>query len=313
MQILIVVVRYKMSLDASPTMRSLTSVLARRPDLLRSMQLLVWDNSKDALENPSAPVPMVYRHAATNVGVSGAYNGALLLAEEAQIPWLLLLDQDTEISELYLDRMLTYSESLSADKTIATVVPFVRASGTLVSPRRIGKLLRNFAIARDVSGPYPAAAYAVNSGTLMRTSALRDVGGFSDRYWLDLSDAYIFHVLYLAGKRIYIAGDLELNHSIASLNFDRDMSPARYANFLAAENSFADEFQTGWRNLLYTFWLVARTARQYRRYRNKAFARLSLQAMLQRIFLRRETRLRRWSAELNRRNLPAIENGQQVG
>jgi GT2 family glycosyltransferase len=312
MQVLITVVRYKMALEASATVQSLAEAFQQRPDLLRSMRVILWDNSPEPLESPAASFPFDYQFSNVNLGVSGAYNGALALAEQKGIPWLLLLDQDTVVTATYLESMLGYSNQLLPEDRVATVVPFIRANDSLVSPRVFGKAVRNHQIDRTTHGIFCRDGYAVNSGTLMRASALRAVGGYSNTYWLDLSDAYIFHVLHRHGKCMYIAGDLELHHSIATLDFDREMSPARYANFLAAENSFAEEFRGFLQNALHSLWLLARVARQYRRYRDKTYARLTLQSFAERVFLSPSKRRSRWMDELHRRNLPSIRNGKQI-
>ena len=74
----------------------------------------------------------------------------------------------------------------------------------------------------------------------MRVTALREVGGYSEEFWLDLSDVYVFQELYRKGKFMYVAGDLRVDHSIASMDFDKEMSPERYRNFMAAESAYID-------------------------------------------------------------------------
>ena len=46
----------------------------------------------------------------------------------------------------------------------------------------------------------------------MRVAALREVGGYSDEFWLDLSDVYVFQAFHRRGKYMYIAGDLRVEH-----------------------------------------------------------------------------------------------------
>ncbi len=284
MNTLIVVVRYKTPLEDSATLCSLAESFGSHPELLGGYGVLVWDNSPSRLDNPQLSFPFRYEFSDRNLGVSGAYNQASLYAESIGCPWLLLLDQDTMVTAFYLQRMLEHAKELEGDETIATIVPFVRSHGTMVSPRKFGRLIRNHQIERTVSGVYLEDAYAVNSGTVMRVSALRGVGGYSEEFWLDLSDAYIFQALYRAGKRMYIAGDLELSHSVASMDFDRQMTPERYRSFLAAENLYLAIYRSRLVNVVQTLWLMARAGRQFRRYRNKAFARTTLSFLWQRIF-----------------------------
>ena len=94
---------------------------------------------------------------------------------------------------------------------IATVVPFVYSHGALVSPGRLGRFNQNKQIPPTVSGIFRYKGYGVNSATLMRVGALREIGGYSEEFWLDLSDVYAFQAMYRKGRYMFIAGDLTCN------------------------------------------------------------------------------------------------------
>jgi GT2 family glycosyltransferase len=314
MEILAIVVRYKTPLEQSQTLTSLAEAFASNPDLLKKYGVLLWDNSPVRLDDPQLSFPFQYRFLDQNLGVSGAYNHASSYAESIGCAWLLLLDQDTTVTADYLQRMLGHVKKVENDQTIATIVPFVRSHDTLISPRKFGRLIRNHQIPRSVSGIYQEDAYAVNSGTVILVSALRSVGGYSEVFWLDLSDAYIFQALYRHGKRMYIAGDIELAHSVASMDFDRHMTPERYRSFLAAENLYLALYRSRPVNLAQTIWLMARAGRQYRRYKNKEFARITLSFLWQRIFWLKSSCVKEWKKILvSRRSIPAIFEGRVVG
>lgn len=313
MQIMIVVVRYKVPINQSATLRTLALTFSANPSLSQSCGVLLWDNSPAPVDEPQLPFAFDYVHSEINLGVSGAYNGALVRAEQICCPWLLLLDQDTSLPEGFLERMLGYSYDLEEQQQIATVVPFIRSNNMLVSPRRFGRWVRNHQIDRGTSGVFADDAYAVNSATLLRTASLREIGGYSQEFWLDLSDAYVFHMLHLQGKQMYIASDLEVPHSIATLDFNANMSVARYRSFLAAESLFVDRFRFPLTNAVHTLWLLARAARQWHRYQNKSFAYSTLRAFWLRLRKRRSARALDWLQELRLRDIPAISNGNVVG
>ena len=46
---------------------------------------------------------------------------------------------------------------------------------------------------------------AVNSASLFRVSALKQIGGFNPYFWLDFQDAYVYRQLQMHGRKIYIA------------------------------------------------------------------------------------------------------------
>jgi GT2 family glycosyltransferase len=287
--ILVVVVLYRaappvatpVAPEASKTLAGLKRAIAEDPALLRSFDLLVWDNSPEPL--PAAlPDGFRYRHAARNEGVAGAYNGAARLAAEQGSAWLLLLDQDTAVSGDFLRGMRQHSESVQGEERIAAVTPFLYAAGFAVSPRL-------WRFARHAPLPRPAAPYtearsifAANSGTLMRVSALEAIGGYSPRFWLDYSDIYVFHLLHRQGWKIRIAGDLAIEHEIAMLDYDARMSPARYAIYLAAESDFLDRYRGPAERLMHLFRLAVRTVRQ-RRFADAAFSRMTREELRRRL------------------------------
>jgi hypothetical protein len=112
---------------------------------------------------------------------------------------------------------------------------------------------------------------------------------------------------------MYIAGDLRVEHSIASMDFDKEMSSERYRNFLAAESAYVDLFLSPLERPSQLLRLFVRTVRQYRRYENKIFSKIAWEYFLQRLFLTRAGRLQRWRQQLRKRDIPAIADGHTIG
>ncbi len=313
MEIVVVVVRYKLPLSESATLQSLHAECQHTPKLRADLHILLWDNSPEPLSTDELPDCFHYQHAERNGGVSGAYNGALERTEALGCSWLLLLDQDTVLPAGYLSRMLAYSHLLGSDARVAAIVPMVRCQAMLVSPRRAGWTLRSSQILEAHAGIFEEPGFAINSGTLMRVSALRAISGYSDLFWLDLSDQYVFHRLYQEGYVMYVAADLTIQHSIANSSYDEAMSPERYISFLAAENLFSRRFHSLFSNAAHNLVLAARAARQYRRFRNKAFARLTLRSLSQRLLLNNEQANTLWALELANRSIPLVSHTDRVG
>ena len=69
------------------------------------------------------------------------------------------------------------------------------------------------------------------------------------------------------------------------MNYDKEMSPQRYKNFMAAESAYVDLFLPPLERPSQLLRLSVRTVRQYRRYENKIFSRISWEYLLQRLFL----------------------------
>jgi glycosyltransferase involved in cell wall biosynthesis len=294
MQILAVVVRYKMSLSASETIAGLSRAFEVSPRLFESISVLVWDNSPSPLNNPSLPFPFEYRHSTENLGVSGAYNIAMEVAESNGCPWLLLLDQDTTLSGNFLSRMLEYSKEQEANAHVAAVAPFLMEGNRTISPAEVFfNHLRPLSI--PLSGEYAKDAYAANSGTLMRVASLKEIGGYNDDFWLDYADVVAFHLLYRQNKCLFVAGDLQLQHKLASNDYEGSMSTERYQNGVLAEGAFWDLYRSRLENIGLTARLLARSLKQYYCYSNKAFSKITMKTLHVRLFTSRNTRLRLWN------------------
>jgi GT2 family glycosyltransferase len=314
MQIVIVVVLYKRSPAQSQTINGLAEAFDRDPELLQSFQVFIWDNSPAPIADPAFLFPCIYRHGGRNLGTSGAYNRAMEFAESVGAPWLLLFDQDTTVSPEFLPGMLAYSRRFQDNPEIGTVVPFIRSHGALVSPRQLGRFNRVTQIPSTFGGVYKQKkAYAANSATLMRVAALREIGGYSEEFWLDLSDVYAFQAMNRRGRYMFVARDLQLEHSIAAMDFDKEMTPERYRNFLAAESAYVDLYSSPLEQACHLFRLFARTIRQYQRYENKMFAKVCWEYFKQRLFNTRAKRILGWRKQLAQRDIPIIEEGRVIG
>jgi GT2 family glycosyltransferase len=138
-KILIVVVRYGTLLEESETIRTLGDCMVQDAELARHFSTLVWDNTPVAQSIAGLPIPIEYRHSGENVGVAGAYNYALEVAEQRGFAWLLLLDQDTKLPPGFLAAMRGYASRLESDASIAAVAPTVLMGDVPVSPKILSR------------------------------------------------------------------------------------------------------------------------------------------------------------------------------
>jgi GT2 family glycosyltransferase len=289
---LAVVVLYRTPIARSKTIAGLAQAFAADPALAQQLDVLIWDNGPEAQEERELPIVFTYLHSSANEGVSGAYNAALGTAAQRGCGWLLLLDDDTSVTGGFLRGMLSHAAEIADEQRIAAVVPFLYARTFCMSPRL-------WRFARHVPLPRPAAAYtetrsifAANSGTLMRTRALEAIGGYGSRFWLDYSDIDVFHRLHQRGFSVRIASDLMLEHDMAMLDYDRRMTPGRFTTFLAAESDFMDLYRGPAERGMHLLRLAARVLHQ-RSYADPAFARLTREALWERLTTWRATRLTR--------------------
>lgn len=151
----------------------------------------------------SLPNVMTLRHR-VNAGIARGLNEGLQFARRAGAPWLLTLDQDTAISDTYVDELV----GIAAQRC---------ASG-----ERLGALGAEFV--EDSSGPmrYPSSTVGglpvteevIQTGTLWRVDALEQVGGFDESLGMDAVDAAACLALRAAGYTIGLAHGLRIDHRI---------------------------------------------------------------------------------------------------
>lgn len=299
MGILAVMVRYKLPLSASDTMVGMEGALAGDPLLRSDYHFLVWDNSPDELLT-GRPRCFEYVHSERNLGVSGAFNHAMEYAAGRGHEWMLLLDQDTKITADFLRTMLRWSRELEGRPDIALIAPTVRVGKMVVSPRR---QLFNRHRAYSETSPVVAGgeAFAINSGCLIRVAWLKEIGGFSNDFWLDYSDMYVCHQIYMRGGKLWRATDARLEHDMSVMDYDRLMSPWRYTNFSRAESAFNDLYKGRLENAVQNLRLLVRAIKQRRKYRNPEFSRIAFAQLMYRLRVSRRRRIQNWIAEGEKR------------
>jgi GT2 family glycosyltransferase len=228
--------------------------------LVSQFRLLIYDNSPCRSIGPLAsPVPFSCIHDPANGGLFGAYNSALQMAEKEGNDWLLLLDQDTEINADYLKKLWRGLGDWAGEQRCAALVPKLLAKNAIISPTRVLWGWRLLPVDKTFTGMAPWEIAVLNSGTLLRISAVREVGGFNQAFWLDYLDHWLFNRLYSAGYQVFVL-DAELSHEL-SLTDMRSMQVGRYNNILSAEGQFYKTCKSSSENWFYLIKLLIRAAK----------------------------------------------------
>lgn len=293
MDILTIVVLYKRTPENSETVQSLTSEFRRNPGMADQIGLLIWDNSPDPVVDPQMQIPAIYRGDGENVGVAGAYDGGMRMAIASGCEWLLLLDQDTSIPAGFVSRLSEISREMQRRNDIAAIVPILM-NGDEVSSPYVQGWFRRKAIHPPFRGTPAGLLLAHNSGAMVRITALREIGGFDLDFWLDYSDIVLFDRLQRSGRKIFVAGDVQAQHSISISDYDSLVSPERYRNILAAESSYWDVYRAMPFRALHSLRLLIRAIKQWGRLKNKNFAALTFSHFWMRLSTKRSERLRQW-------------------
>jgi glycosyltransferase involved in cell wall biosynthesis len=293
-RILTVTVRYRMPVEESATLKSLAAAFSIDSALHDRYGMLLWDNSPEPLLDP--PANTIYHHDPLNSGITGAFNAAATYASEHGYPWILLLDQDSDLPAGFLQEMAKTVRQVHGMPDVAAIAPSVYVKDFLASPHRV---LRNRHVpyGDGECGIAPGEAMAINSGSMLRVSDLIAVGGYIQAFQQEYSDWYIFHQLYLAGKKVWRAADIRLQHVMTVMDYDSLLSVKRYRELLDAEEAYTDLYRDPLEGSMQTVRLLARAAKQRLRLKNPEFSRVTLQRFFRRLFSTRKHRIAVWDAD----------------
>jgi hypothetical protein len=231
----IVLVLYNIDLEDSETYLSFCQ---NKDSLTISYHLIVYNNSRDRCVKQGDWYEVI--NAEQNDMLYGAYNYALNKAHKNNTSWLMLLDQDTKLSDSYFKSL---SVALSQDfiHDYVAIVPILKMGSRHLSPATYKKNLGPFWCNRpicDTKYTENEIVSAFNTTSVICVDDLINIGGFTSLYPLDMLDFWYFYQFYLQNKKVYVL-DVVLQHSLSLLEKNNGMSIIRYKNFLVAELRFA--------------------------------------------------------------------------
>jgi glycosyltransferase involved in cell wall biosynthesis len=276
-----VVVIYKRRLMECESIRLLSEVQKSNPGLFGSLRLLIQDNSPVSQPVPEELVAQgQYRHCPGNPGLADAYNYGMASAKESGAKWLLLLDQDAQVTSAYLEAV---SGAISAGPpgNICAFVPKLFMGDRLLSPHRVRATSIEL-VSSNYFGLSQEMLWPFNSGAVISLSALASVGGFDWEFPLDCLDNLMFTRLFRAGFLTSVL-DISLQHSLALFDMEREMSPLRYKQMLAAQWRLYGEIRAGMSPSRHRARLLLRGIKQYLLFRNKQYSIASFAAAFSRI------------------------------
>lgn len=142
-----------------------------------------------------------------NAGIARSLNFGLQLAQQHQLPWLLTMDQDTQVSSNHVRALVDAAQGWDAT-----------ATGT--STERVGvigpEILRDsdgaLAYPTNADGALLRTAEVFQSGALWSVAALTDVGGFDEGLGIDAVDAAACLALRQSGYAVLLVPGLAIDH-----------------------------------------------------------------------------------------------------
>jgi glycosyltransferase involved in cell wall biosynthesis len=301
LQLLAVIVLYKMTPSESVSFQTLQ--MARRDVEKNKLHLKVffYDNTPGGQDPGFLPEGVQYEAAPQNRGLADAYNRALEIAKAEGFDWLLTLDQDSTLPSNFLSGLSEAVAGVAEDPSVAAVVPQITGAGRMLSPNYFlfNALPRFFP--KGFIGISLRETYAFNSASTLRVSALHEIGGYDPHFWLDNSDAYMYRQLHLHGHRVFVAGNIQVEHQFSMFDMKESVTVARYQNIVAAGCAFWDLELGTLAGLYHTASLVYRVYKHWKRGDDPEIRRITLRLLKARIFKSRKQRIAQWKTAVENR------------
>jgi GT2 family glycosyltransferase len=297
----VVIVLYKSSASDSVSFRTVQEAIKRVPQNKLRVRILLYDNTPDATPPGTLPEGVDYEQSAKNNGLSKAYNRALEIAESENFQWLLTLDQDTQLPADFLAKLCEIISLHESSPEIAAVAPLIVEREKQLSPEYFLFDAIPRYVPRGFTGVSPRKTFAFNSASTLRVSALREIGGYNPLFWLDYSDAYIYSRLNASGKKIYVAGNIQVEHEFSMTDMRRRITPERYQIAVKAGCAFWDTEMGRLAGLHHTARLLLRLYKHWKRGDEPELRKITIKMLAQRLTQSKSRRIAEWKAEMGSR------------
>ena len=270
-KILILIVLYKKSIEECVSYRTLKECIKLQDTRYK---LIIYNNSSEyGLAESEDAIVINSDH---NGRLSPAYNYACKYALAEGYQWLLLLDQDSELSEDYVSCLSDFLQR-TTDDSIVAVAPKLVDGSQVLSPRKISSVSW-WENALQHTGIQRGRVVAFNSLSLLNVNFIQSIGGFSGKYPLDMLDHWYYNQIYLQRKKVYVL-DCMINHNLSFQNYERDVDLVRHTEFLEAERLFVKELGLKY-YVGYKVKLFLRVIKQYLIIGDKRYATITLKKLV---------------------------------
>lgn len=234
----------------SPAFKTLQAAITALKCSPTNIRILLYDNTPGGQDTGMLPTEVLYKADLENAGLAKAYNYALEIACNEGFDWLLTLDQDTSLPNGFLTKLCDAAAFAANLSNVAAIVPWVSSGGCAMSPWIPRKRwMRPQRFPRDFIGVPLENVFAANSASTVKVSALKAIGGYDPRFRLFASDLVMYHRLHCNNFRVFVSGNIHVEHEISISDLKRRSTPDRYREMLSAEEAFYDEY-LGWSGYL---------------------------------------------------------------
>lgn len=286
-EIVVVVVLYNEIWENTPLAFSITQYLLNKNNMF-NVELIIYDNSKVKQEISITDMDNVrYIHDSENGKLEAAYNYAFSVSKRKNIEWLLLLDQDMTIDQAFFELLYQKIIEVQFDARFVAIVPMVRSSGKLISPSIVNRF-GNMKSLNNSDEIENKKLTAINSGTTLKTSFIKEVGGFNQNFKLDMLDHWCFNEIFIRNKKVCILNYI-LEHQLSVQNYNVNISPDRYKSIVESESVYYNNFCNILPKYFFKFKLFLRLIKQLLFVKNKKIACITVSTINSNIFSNKYT------------------------
>ena len=269
--IVIIITLFKKNLYESISFQTLSKHLKKTK---LDYKIIVYNNSPEYKIEETENVIII--NSVKSGKLPEAYNFALNYGIENFSKWLLLLDQDTEVTIEYLIELDNKLNSIQ-DENLVAIVPILIDKETVLSPKTISNI-GWWENKIKSTGYNLGRIVAFNSLSLLNIRFLQELGGFSEKYPLDMLDHWYYNQIYLQKKKVYVL-DTSINHGLSFQNYEKEVSISRHIDFLNAEKMFVKELRVS-HFISYKLKLFLRSIKQYIIFKNKEYSKYTFKKFI---------------------------------
>jgi hypothetical protein len=264
MKVLLAIVLYRCKFNDSSTINSITKYLDKHC-AVNEYCINIYDNSEESqVINDSR---FCYCSNSKNYYLAYNYNRALDFCINNNIEWMVLLDQDSILSDEYLN--IIFNKQLEKE-SICYVPNIFSHNGNCIAPYTISLGFRKRYSLSDKS-----KLYSINSGTVINVELFYNkIGVFTNKYPLDFLDHWYFHKINRLNGKIEVL-PVRILHDLSVSNISTPVSLERYKSILKSERTFFYNELGIFDRVLYKFNLLRRYFIWVKRKKN-AYAKLVL-------------------------------------
>lgn len=280
-QIHAVVVLYQTKIDDSMTIKSLQnmeeSLLSLSKQYGIEFSLTLSDNSSevnDASDKQTIfkDIPCHYSPNQGNIGLAAAYNH--VLAKLSAQDYLILLDQDTQLSLAYFKEL--FADIADNTQKASVWVPRMMSGQLQISPIFSEKVAKSFTELPE-PGIYKEGIMAINSASVFQVAVLKKIGGFSLDFPLDYLDHWVFFQLSQNNIPIQVL-ESQMPHQLSVMDYNT-VSLQRYQSILDSEYRFYKQVDSS-KFSKFHFHLLLRMFKQLLKVKNKKIALYTLKKFI---------------------------------